>query len=598
MADTSPTPAKETGSSLTILPDIIENFSAIAKDLVEYVKLRTGVDIVPQAQAVEPTPTPTPTPTPEVSVDVETEKKPKSIFGKILGGITKMFSPKVIIGALAAAGIVAVLASDMFEGFRQSFSEFTSNLWDKMKEGFAGIGEWFSNLFSKGGELISNLYDGVAEFIRPFKDRVVEFFTSIGDYISEKFASVTAFFGKFEIFGKQDKPKVSAPPAPPKIKKEDVEKIQKKQLEKEVSKQVKIQEKPKEEPKVTKPKVAEPTPTPAKKEEPVAPTKVDSEKQQHLDLFDKYIKVVKSKLEQDDYVGAFEANRYTMLAMKRLTKWADENGDEKDKKIAKYLFDESKVRHINLKKKALTLQGASAAEIERIETTRIGKPPKSEEKTEVGKPTQVVSGMEDTKAMIIQHEGKRNKPYKDSLGLWTVGVGHLIGDGKTLPPEWNKTFSDEEVMNLFEEDFAHHKKIAEETPGYQAANEGGKAAFIDLSFNMGKWWPKWPTTKKLLENEQFEDAAGAMKDSKWYTQVGNRAVTITSLVAQAGDGRGEQIASGSNEVAITKRSMSKPDTPVVVNAPNTVNNNIVNNDIIPQAQDKTSTSNSLVGRMT
>jgi lysozyme len=596
MADTSPTPARETESSLTILPDIIENFSAIAKDLVEYVKLRTGVDIVPQAQAVEPTPTPTPTP--EVSVDVETEKKPKSIFGKILGGITKMFSPKVIIGALAAAGIVAVLASDMFAGFRESFSEFTSNLWDKMKEGFAGIGEWFSNLFSKGGELISNLYDGVAEFIRPFKDRVVEFFTSIGDYISEKFASVTAFFGKFEIFGKQDKPKVSAPPAPPKIKKEDVEKIQKKQLEKEVSKEVKIeeekvkirkrQEKPKEELKVIK----------AEKEEPVAPTKVDSEKQQHLDLFDKYIKVVKSKLEQDDYVGAFEANRYTMLAMKRLTKWADENGDEKDKKIAKYLLDEAGVRHINLKKKALTLQGTSAAEIERIETTRIGKPPKSEEKTEVGKPTQVVSGMEDTKAMIIQHEGKRNKPYKDSLGLWTVGVGHLIGDGKTLPPEWNKTFSDEEVMNLFEEDFAHHKKIAEETPGYQAANEGGKAAFIDLSFNMGKWWPKWPTTKKLLENEQFEDAAGAMKDSKWYSQVGNRAVTITSLVAQAGDGRGEQIASGSNEVAITKRSMSKPQTPVVVNTPKTVNNNIVNNDIIPQAQDKTSTSNSLVARMT
>ena len=594
MADTSPTPAKETSSSLTILPDIVENFSAIAKDLVEYVQLRTGIDVTPQAEAVEPIPTPTPTP--EVSVDVETEKKPKSIFGKILGGITKIFSPKVIIGALAAAGIVTVLASDMFEGFRESFSEFTSNLWDKMKEGFAGIGEWFSNLFSKGGELISNLYDGVAEFIQPFKDRVVEFFTSIGDYISEKFASVTAFFGSFEIFGKKDKPKVSAPPKIPDIKKEDIEKIQKEQIEKEVSKEVKKVE-PKV-PKVEQPKVAEPTPTPAKKEEPVAPTKVDSEKQQHLDLFDKYIKVVKSKLEQDDYVGAFEANRYTMLAMKRLTKWADENGDEKDKKIAKYLFDESKVRHINLKKKALTLQGTSAAEIERIEKTRIGKPPKTEEKAEVGKPTKVVSGMEDTKAMIIQHEGKRNKPYKDSLGLWTVGVGHLIGDGKTLPPEWNKTFSDEEVMNLFEEDFAHHKKIAEDTPGYQAANEGGKAAFIDLSFNMGKWWPKWPTTKKLLENEQFEDAASAMKDSKWYTQVGNRAVTITSLVAQAGDGKGEAIATGSNEIAVSKRSMSKPDTPVVVNAPNTVNNNIVNNDIIPQAQDKTSTSNSLVGRMT
>jgi len=286
-----------------------------------------------------------------------------------------------------------------------------------------------------------------------------------------------------------------------------------------------------------------------------------------------------------------------MLAMKRLTKWADENGDEKDKKIAKYFLDEANVRHINLKKKALTLQeGVTPSQIEKIETTRIGKAP--EEKKEETKPTQSVSGMEDTKAMIIRHEGKRNQPYKDSLGLWTVGVGHLIGDGKSLPPEMNRTFSDEEVMNMFEEDFAHHKKIAEETPGYQAANEGGKAAFIDLSFNMGKWWPKWPTTKKLLENEKFTEAADAMKDSKWYKQVGNRAVTITSLVAQAGGNQGESIASGSNEIAVSKRSMSKPDTPVVVNAPNTVNNNIVNNDVTPGIQDKSSTSNSLVARMT
>jgi len=49
---------------------------------------------------------------------------------------------------------------------------------------------------------------------------------------------------------------------------------------------------------------------------------------------------------------------------------------------------------------------------------------------------------------------------------------------------------------------------------------------------------------------------------------------------------------------VSKRSMSKPDTPVVVNAPNTVNNNIVNNDVTPGIQDKSSTSNSLVARMT
>ena len=37
--------------------------------------------------------------------------------------------------------------------------------------------------------------------------------------------------------------------------------------------------------------------------------------------------------------------------------------------------------------------------------------------------------------MLMHHEGVRCKPYQDCIGLWTVGVGHLIG--KTLPPEWD-----------------------------------------------------------------------------------------------------------------------------------------------------------------
>jgi len=144
------------------------------------------------------------------------------------------------------------------------------------------------------------------------------------------------------------------------------------------------------------------------------------------------------------------------------------------------------------------------------------------------------TGWDDVKAMVIKHEGKRNKPYKDSLGLWTVGIGHLIGDGKSLPAEWNREFSDAEVMALFDKDFEHHKKIAEKTPGYDKANRGGKAAFIDLAFNMGMWWPKWKNTRAKLEKGDFRGAAEGLKDSLWYKQVKGRAKTIVALVEQAG----------------------------------------------------------------
>jgi len=35
--------------------------------------------------------------------------------------------------------------------------------------------------------------------------------------------------------------------------------------------------------------------------------------------------------------------------------------------------------------------------------------------------------------LIKRFEGCRYNPYRDSVGLWTVGYGHLIGDGKSLP---------------------------------------------------------------------------------------------------------------------------------------------------------------------
>ena len=60
--------------------------------------------------------------------------------------------------------------------------------------------------------------------------------------------------------------------------------------------------------------------------------------------------------------------------------------------------------------------------------------------------------------MIKHHEGVRYQPYQDPIGLWTVGVGHLIGDGKSLPQEWNKTFTSEEVDDILKDDLARFER--------------------------------------------------------------------------------------------------------------------------------------------
>ena len=208
----------------------------------------------------------------------------------------------------------------------------------------------------------------------------------------------------------------------------------------------------------------------------------------------------------------------------------------------------------------------------------------------------------DVQAMIMKHEGKINYPYKDSVGLWTIGVGHLIqpGNGKTLPPEYdayknnggpydkknNKTpaMTDEQILKLFNEDFEHHKKMAMATPGWNLANETGQAAMIDLAFNMGGgWYKKFPNTSKALAAGDFNKASEGLKDSAWYTQVKDRGVKIVDMIRNGGnDGKaqaqttsmpvqtGSKVESASMENKDLKSQQKQAQATVIVN--NTTNN--------------------------
>lgn len=167
------------------------------------------------------------------------------------------------------------------------------------------------------------------------------------------------------------------------------------------------------------------------------------------------------------------------------------------------------------------------------------------------------------KASIERHEGRRNKPYKDSKGLWTIGVGHLIGDGKSLPPEMNREFSDKEIDDMFAKDYEHHEKAATGIPGYQNLNENGKAALIDLTFNMGpSWYKKWPNFTEQLKNGDVEGAAKNLEGSDWYKQVGRRGPDVVNLLrsskATGGPAAQAKEASAAPHTASSVPAESKP----------------------------------------
>ena len=87
--------------------------------------------------------------------------------------------------------------------------------------------------------------------------------------------------------------------------------------------------------------------------------------------------------------------------------------------------------------------------------------------------------------LIKHHEGIRNRPYRCPAGLWTVGVGHLIGDGKSLPQSWNKLFTKEEIDAILKSDLRRFelgvRKMLPNVPLRQSEFD----ALVSFCFNLG-----------------------------------------------------------------------------------------------------------------
>jgi len=88
--------------------------------------------------------------------------------------------------------------------------------------------------------------------------------------------------------------------------------------------------------------------------------------------------------------------------------------------------------------------------------------------------------------LIKRFEGVRYKPYRCPAGLWTVGVGHLIGDGKQLIDGYNKTFTEREVDELLRKDLARFERgVTMLFPVSYRFTQGAYDALVSFSFNLG-----------------------------------------------------------------------------------------------------------------
>ena len=124
-------------------------------------------------------------------------------------------------------------------------------------------------------------------------------------------------------------------------------------------------------------------------------------------------------------------------------------------------------------------------------------------------------------ALIKHFEGVRNRPYRDCIGLWTVGVGHLIGDGKLLPDSWNRTFSEEEIDALLRTDLRRFElgisKMLPNVPLRQCDFD----CLVSFAFNVGLGTFQRSTLRQaLLRNDKTQ----AMESLVKYCRAGGKIV--------------------------------------------------------------------------
>ena len=126
--------------------------------------------------------------------------------------------------------------------------------------------------------------------------------------------------------------------------------------------------------------------------------------------------------------------------------------------------------------------------------------------------------------MLILHEGLKLKPYKCTADKLTIGVGRNIED---------IGITEEEAKLLLENDLNRILQEVEHWSFLENLNEPRQAVILDMVFNMGISRfnaNTWVKTFAAIQDENFEEAANQMLDSKWANQVGQRAIRLSQMM--------------------------------------------------------------------
>ena len=126
-------------------------------------------------------------------------------------------------------------------------------------------------------------------------------------------------------------------------------------------------------------------------------------------------------------------------------------------------------------------------------------------------------------------EGCKLVAYQDTLGIWTIGVGHAhVAEGTV----WTQAHCDAQLAT----DIAHAEALLDANAAWwRNLNDPRQDVMVNLCFNMG-WGDggsglsSFKNTLKSIEDADYAKAAAGLLASKWATEVKTRATRLAAQI--------------------------------------------------------------------
>ncbi len=126
-------------------------------------------------------------------------------------------------------------------------------------------------------------------------------------------------------------------------------------------------------------------------------------------------------------------------------------------------------------------------------------------------------------SMLKRHEALKLKPYKDSKGLLTIGIGRCLD---------TKGITELEAEYLCNNDIAAcMSDLRTHLVWFDKLDSVRQDVLMDMCFNLGiGGLLKFHNTLTLLEQGKYVDASKEMLNSEWAKQVGDRAIELSNMI--------------------------------------------------------------------